>query len=308
MIRRAANSSMHPVTRLGTAVVLAGAMVGLLSGCGSSETKQQECASLIGDEHAACIAELRQEEGKEVPRDGMPPDESSTTEEAETARFDETAVLYLSNEEGYTSKAELQRGLIRPAGPESINGSLSAGSACELDYEKDAVEPIQLRVYNTTDQFSASVGMAVRAATPHGELPGLHAEIGYSEGPECLELSGYTSQYSAAEGGGELIAFASTEPLEPGDFISAQGFLILDDYYSPAHPQGNPAHYTNTILVLEPQYGGENFTVARAEGVLEPKGDEAVQNSAVHNAIPVIPGTEGGCLVQPPCEAAFETE
>lgn len=296
----------------------------LLIGCGGSESKQAECQSMIEKaEHDVCVAELREERGRPASRhkEELTPEELAAAEEAAAlgagdehvaeeaiVNFDETAVLSLKNEEGYTSKAEVERAPIERVRQGRINGDLSEGAGCEIDAETDAVEPIQLQVYNTTDGFSAYVGMALRAQTPHSEAPNVTAEIGYTEGPECIEMSGGTSQYNALEGEGELIAFTSNDKLPPGQFISAQGFLILDGYYSPDHPNGDPAGWANTILVLEPQYGGEDFTVSKAEGVLVPRGNQIVQNSAVHDAIAVIPGGKGGCLVQPPCEAAFKTE
>jgi hypothetical protein len=245
--------------------------------------------------------------------------EELTAEEAEAAEaagaeaadvdYDETITYNLVSEQGFHGQIVFERAPVEEAEPAvRTNGTLSEGASCAIDQETDAVEPIHVDVRNTTHKFSASPGVAIMTKTPHGELPNAEVELGYSEGPECVELIGAASQYEAAEGYGGVANLTPTEPLSPGGSISADGFLIFKHYYSPAHPQGQPDQYVNSILLVEPVDNEEHFGIGNAEGVLVPKGNQIVQNSAVHNALPLLPGLSGGCLVQPPCEAAFKTE
>lgn len=320
--------SRKAIQSVGLSVLVVLSCTAVFAGCGgsgSTTTASQPTVSLkeaCGDEqgqatYPACVAgyEAAAAKGGEAPEPpGEPqeltPEEASAAGDAEVAEqaevnYDETATIFVHNGEGYEGILEIERAPIEPGRPGRINGSLAEGTTCEIDPQHDAVEPITLTTTNTTKRFSSSPGLALRAQTAHWERPGMHVEVGYTSGPECVEMTGDASQGS--ENGG-IVGLSPSEPLQSNNSTSAQGFIVLDNYYSPAHPNGNPGKYANAVLVLEPEIGGEYFTVASAEGFLIPKGDGAVQDSAVHDAWPVIPGGNGGCLVQPPCEAAFKTE
>jgi hypothetical protein len=190
----------------------------VLVGCGSSETKRQQCQGMTERaEHDVCVAELRQEEGKSanIPSqctgmtgaelDGCAAAEQegnneSATDEVASAEGDAeahqqpampyVATLFLRSEDGYLAEAELRRG--RPVHAEVglENGSLMLGTSCIVDYQRDAAEPFVLRITNTTEGFPASPGIDLIARTPHWELPNVVAEIGYSKEPACMEMTG----------------------------------------------------------------------------------------------------------------------
>lgn len=288
--------------------MLAAAVV--LAGCGggrsNTEAESPEVAAAAGRE----AAELEASSGDaELTPEGLEASESAATGASEVD-YDETITYQLGSEDGYTGKVVLERAPVEQAEPGArSNGLLSEGAACTIDMETDAVEPIRVSVENTTQKFSASPGVAIMTKTPRGELPNAEIELNYEpEGPGCVELIGAASQYEAAEGYGGVAYLTPTEPLAPGSAISADGFLVFKHYYSPAHPNGQPNKYVNAILLVEAAENDEYFAIEDANGVLVVHGDQVMQNSAVHNALPLLPGQSGGCLVHPPCEAAFKTE
>jgi hypothetical protein len=201
------------------------------------------------------------------------------------------AVLQLRSESGYTAEATLRRGYLAQAAGQH-NGALTLGTACQVNPQTDAIEPFELMVANTTTKFSASPGIEMMALAPHEASPDLRAEIDYSNGPQCITFTPEAS----AETGGEL-AFSPNEPLAPEKSTSAQGFLIAPNYYSPAHPQGDPALMRETIVAVQPQTGGEAYSVSSATGMLH--------SQAAPNAVAFLPGSDGGCLIHPPCPAPF---
>jgi hypothetical protein len=263
-----------------------------LAGCGGSGGKG--CGGLIGDEHDACVTELRREQGK-------PPLSEVVSSETPVSRppMPMVAKLYLASEEGYKAKVELRRGRLTHAEADAENGALYLGSACAVDYERDAAMPFELTITNTTYGYSAQPTIHVFARTPHGELPGVSAEIGYSSGPECFGLEPDASPAYEEDYGGYLHGGPST-PLEPGESTSAPGYFIVSNYYSPAAPSGNPDRIREALLEIAPAITDEHFQVSSASGVLN--------SQFVSNAIPVLPGGDGGCLIDPPCPALFKTE
>jgi hypothetical protein len=269
-----------------------------LSGCGAStdtETTrtvslQDTCGIYSGSEYQTCYeayAAEQEEHGRPVP-----PYPQSKTEPTASAKpnMNMVATIRLTSEEGYSATVELRRGSIQHAEASAENGALYLGSSCQVNDEKDAIEPFEITVTNTTKRYSASPAVDITGATPHGEYPGVSAEIGYSNGPQCVELN--ASGYPPNEED-QYLAFGPSEPLEPGAHTAAPGYLIIPNYYSPARPGGNPAKIRDVVLEMGPQLGAESFMVAGVSGLLHSRWVAA--------GLPVLPRSDGGCVVHPPC-------
>lgn len=277
-----------------------------LVGCGGSKTKQQECwAMTVKAEHDVCVAELRQERGQPVSGDEeeSTPEEAAAVEEVEATavHLTETTRFYLTSQSGYKALIELSRGPVERIRGQ-VNGALAEGSGCQVDPRVDAVEPIELAVENRTKRFPASPGLMLYGRTPRGELPGASVEVTYvPESPSCVGLLGDTNVFEGDET--NIVYLSPNDALQPFSRTSALGFIVLENFYSPAHPNGERAKYQNALLMLEPIVNTEYlFEVAKAEGVL------SAANGGVKNALPLIPGQHGGCLVNPPCPPAFKME
>lgn len=287
-------------------IIVIGVLAVVLGSSGSETPKNhslsEDCGSLRGEAYTECAnsynghpaASDQQESGSEAGT-------SSSSGSSSATSLPPVVTLHLHSDEGYTAEVVLRRGNLEPAKPGSRQGRLRLGSACQINYKTAAVEPYELSIINTTRRYEAKPGIDVIAKTPHAELPGLLAEIGYTNEPECIELSGdaYPGDENEGGGGQDYVALAPTNPLPAGQATFAPGFFILPKYYSPAHPQGNPLMFKNTILELDPS-GSEGFGVTSASGVLK----STVSSSAVS----LLPGGNGGCVANPPCPAAFKTE
>jgi hypothetical protein len=263
------------------------AAITILGGCGSSMTKHEACQAMtVKTEHDVCVAELRGEAGKPVkdivagsPTDTAPP-------------LPYVATLYLTSEDGYTARVVFRRGNLKQASPDITNGSATLGSACAVSDETDAEEPFELSITNTTQGYAALPGIDIFGRAPNSNPPGVLAEMDYRSGPECRELRSDASA-AFAEDASYYLALSSIEPLETGEEVSADGFLIVPNYFSPAYPQGDPNRLYGVVLELAPQISDEHFGVGHAKGVLE--------SQVMGPAVAVLPGNDGGCTIHPPC-------
>jgi hypothetical protein len=203
----------------------------------------------------------------------------------------------LRSAQGYTGSIEIVRGQVEHAGTQQIAG-VKLGSACPVDSETDAVIPFELVVYNTTPNFSASPGVEVTATAENGALPQkIKAEMGYSSGPSCVSfiVGGYSGDENT--NGPDTLVLSPDEPLHPHGMIVGSGFLIAPNYYSPAHPAGDPAMFRTVVLSFHPPSGSQ-YEVAHTKGLLS--------SQAISNALPLLPGSDGGCVLHQPCPPPFK--
>jgi hypothetical protein len=279
-----------------------GLVVIVLVGCGGShptaETKpsgsvSEVCAGLTGGDYAACAA------GYEASRrEGVSEETSSEATEKATVSHSlpmpYVTTVNLRSEEGYRAKAVLRRGELEPATGEAQNGSLFLGTTCPVNDDTDAAAPFMLTLTNTTNGYSDQPTINLIERTPYGEPVDVWAEVGYTEGPQCIEFFNESSPEFDESG---FLGFGPTDPLGSHESTRAEGFFIIHHFYSPSHPRGDRAKFRNVILELVPSQGGEGFSVAGASGVID--------SPALKSAIAAIPGGYGGCLPHPPCPSGF---
>lgn len=259
-------------------LLIASIMVVALAGCGGSKGQPG------GDGSAAVSSTYATATSSSVSEPPMPSE----------------AELELKSQRGYTATATLRRGSLEKADHQQ-NGTLRLGSSCSVNPETDAVIPFQISVTNTTPNFSASPGIEVVADGPNDSLPTkVSAEIGYSEGPQCVTFVPAPYAYPGDENGNgpDYLAFSPTDPLTPNASTYASGFFIASNYYSPAHPNGEPALLKNVVLIIKPAFSSEGFAVAGTKGMLH--------SQHVPNGVPFVLGGNGGCLVHEPCPPPFK--
>lgn len=106
-------------------------------------------------------------------------------------------------------------------------GDLMGGETCLLDSETDALVPFDLGSTNTTPQFSATTGVLF---TWNADM-----EVLFTSGAQCRDANESTESYRVNSSGEES---------------STKGFLIVEDYYSPAFPQGDPSKLMSLELTI----------------------------------------------------------
>ena len=125
----------------------------------------------------------------------------------------------------------------------------TAGATCGADVDRAAVVPFRFRVTNTTNGFDAQVAARVTSAN---RMEGL-----FSGGPVCAD-------------DGDL-GLLSANPIGAGEFVSLRGFLVLDEYFTPSAPEGDPAKLGAVALGLEPTQDDNDRPWVMAEpGVVGP--------------------------------------
>jgi hypothetical protein len=216
-----------------------------------------------------------------------------TTTSTPPLPMNSVATLHLRSEDGYTAEVVLRRGDLQRANGQQ-NGSLTVGTACQVNSQTDAVEPFSVTLTNTTPSYSASPSIAILADAPNSAPTGLLAEVGYEDAPQCVT---FTPEAAQAAGEGGFVAISPSSALEPHGSSTTTGFFVVPHYYSPAHPSGDMALVQSVILALEPQGGGNHFEVSSASGVMS--------SQAVSDAVPLVPGGNGGCLIHQPCPVPF---
>lgn len=110
------------------------------------------------------------------------------------------------------------------------DAALIASSACSMDADRDAVIPYRLKLANTTNGFDAQVAARMTSTAP--------LETTYADGPTCAEDG--------------LVGWTSAEILSPGDAAAQEGFIVLENYFTPNAPEGDPAVLGAVRMSLAP--------------------------------------------------------
>lgn len=142
-----------------------------------------------------------------------------------------------TNELGYTVRGVLSVGDAVPITDSTPDVRLaearaSAGDVCSLEVGRDAVIPMQALLTNTSEDFSVGMSMTLSFAGQFGS------------GNPTISLAQVFSSEDSCEGaeigsgdGGWGVSWK--DPIEPGSSGTAQGYLVLSDYFTPEHPDGN---------------------------------------------------------------------
>jgi hypothetical protein len=192
----------------------------------------------------------------------------------------------LSAPGGYTATAVFAHSGVQPAQGGLRTGALTLGSACQVDDQTDAVENFTLVLTNTTKGFSATPGITMLALAPQSSQMTVSAEITSGGQAQCFNLT---------TGQPEAFSLQANSALPAGGSSTVTGFLVLSGYYSPSSPNGNTTSADSILLQF--QSDATQFSISGNRGL--------ITNDYVTNTTPLIPGTSGGCLVNPPCPASY---
>jgi surface antigen len=158
---------------------------------------------------------------------------SSTTTISPSEPLSYIASVTISNSDGYSSQATVSRGAIEHATLGLRNGAAQLDTTCPFDPQTDAVEPFHLTLTSTTSGFTTY--MSLSGNNNNAALETLGVEQSSADGMICEpSINGGTGPRGAG-------GFGIEASLEPGQTISADGFVIIYDFFSPAFPQGDPS-------------------------------------------------------------------
>lgn len=168
--------------------------------------------------------------------DVTPDDAASPTPESPAGPLNNTYNFTESETGGYTFQGTLSFGAPEQFQSGITQGDLTAGSACNINAQTDAVIPALLSETNTSSGFNAIVGTEL--AWDSSAIDGI--EIGYKDGPQCEGQSDGESRLNVE----------TTSPSATGSGFSANMFIVVPNYYSPQYPSGNAALLTGVYLQL----------------------------------------------------------
>lgn len=155
-----------------------------------------------------------------------------TTTEPETTSAGDLVNTYSvssGSDGGYTYEGTVALGRPEHFRTGLTNGQLTAGSACSISEQTDAVIPGRITMRSTTENFDTRPGIALSWASY--EISSLEAN--FSSGPSC-ENDG--------------LSVSSTDSVADGGGFSVDFFLIVADYYSPDDPSGDEESLKNITL------------------------------------------------------------
>jgi hypothetical protein len=150
--------------------------------------------------------------------------ETTTTERSTVANGLVNSYTFSETEDGgYTFAGTIELGKPQPFETGITEGDLTAGSACTVTPQTDAVIPGTISLTNTSSNFNAYAG--VQISWTSSAISGI--EVGYSSGPQC------NGESSSSFG------LQSNDALSPGGSVDADLFVIVPNYYSPSYPHGD---------------------------------------------------------------------
>ena len=142
--------------------------------------------------------------------------------------------LYASSDSGYkvtgnvTVYKPVRYGSPLPALPFSGRTTLVA---CTATPDVDAVIPVSVTLTNATPKVPGGLGLSIFGFEPNG-LTGVEGDYISSDGPHCSDGFSNADAYLAQVTWPNVVA---------GGTVRFDLFVILNGYYSPRYPNGNPA-------------------------------------------------------------------
>ncbi len=138
---------------------------------------------------------------------------------------------------GYTFSGSVSLGSPTHPTPGLTEGTLVAGSACDIDDQTDAVIPGVVNLTNTTSGFNTQATVTMDWSSE--SIVGI--EAGYSNGPTCDGDQG---------SGTDEFGLQSNDALAPNSGIETDIFIVISDYYTPDHPHGDKSLLEQADLTL----------------------------------------------------------
>jgi hypothetical protein len=188
----------------------------------------------------------------------------------------------LSSSDGYSASAAVNvyqaaHADALPALPFSNRSTLAS---CSVNSETDGIIPVSYTVTNTTKSFSMQLGLQVNPnESDEGDLARtISADVMFSGNtPSCTSLGdGSTTT---------MFGVTFNDPIAPQASADGDLFVIVPGYYSPAHPNGNPAMLDAVTL----EFGITTTSSTNTELTPDPADLPLVASSSV--VTPTTPST-----------------
>ncbi|WP_211763012.1 hypothetical protein [Kutzneria sp. CA-103260] len=173
---------------------------------------------------------------------------------------------------GYQEHVTLELGEPKLAADRPITAQ-----ACRVNQQKDLLVPFRIMLTNATTGFSTTLSYNFESATIDSNL---FIEIDLSDGATC------NTNFGGQSTDGTLANISSAQEVEPNQAITAQGFIGLQDYASPAGHADT--ELGQAFLLVAPVQGTTGFT-----------GTPVAQGEASHFVFPAyyvpVDGKTNGC-------------
>jgi hypothetical protein len=140
---------------------------------------------------------------------------------------------------GYSETISILTGHVEHAKDGATNGPDVAGQACSFNSTTDALVPVVINLTNTTSDFSSTVGYDIGFVG--SDASAISFEGSYTGGEQC---DGASSDEESSSINGNSVGLSAQHT------STTDGFLILPNYYSPAHPNGTTALLADIVLSI----------------------------------------------------------
>jgi len=209
--------------------------------------------------------EVYQSERRDSTRTSEPEAAPTQAPVEKPAQTDFTEITWvMENSDGYSYDLTLALAAASPADstPHPFNSAIVGGHECGIDPATDAVIPAQLRAVARTAGFETPLSFVIGV-------------VGGSAGDNRIALEGTTECTPSSSGGSSSDAFRGNWSGGGTLYASGDGppdyafFILVRDYYSPAHPDGDAAWLAGLSAVA--------YTTSSQYGTPEPFG--AVESS-----------------------------
>lgn len=182
---------------------------------------------------------------------GATPPDGAGTQENDRQDVVGTLTWSTASELGYTTDVVLdywplrRTGVVHPA-----DSGFRLGSACGFDPDVDVWIPARIEITNTTSGFANRSNVAFQLQVPPSASPiVIDVESNFSNGTSCV------TSPSIVTGGASV-------DLDEGAGAVSSFFIVLHDYYSPAHPDGDTVSLEHIEIVARaPMVEGDPITV-----------------------------------------------
>jgi hypothetical protein len=181
-------------------------------------------------------------------------------------------------------------GVLSLGAPEKFVRGLSedgftAGTACSINQNVDAVIPGQLTVTNTTPDFNSYPGVALR-----WDDTTMSVEANFSGGAQCEDNQSLSADSTTADA--------------PGQGFTLDFFVVLHNYYSPDNPNGDLASIAQVQLQITPTTDSDTGNSINPQTLSGPKASvsggfyipvdaSAVVTAPTPNVTPVTSASPG---------------
>lgn len=234
----------------------------------AAEAKAIEDAAQAVEDEKRRIEEEAAREEREAKAAEEAAAAAAEAQAAEERRLAEQAARTwnFANEAGFSYRLAID--VASPAQSHPEDSSFKVGASCGFDATRDIAVPVTLSATATTAGYETPISARFTlnsdnyryggdGVAPHRDDDRVRVEQKFSDGTECKTLSS-TNLWGYAQPPGIGVSWQS--PIAEGRTVQHQLFVIVKDYYLPAHPKGDVALLD--FIAIRPLFGGNNQDAA----------------------------------------------